>query len=123
MPAFEDILKGMAGQRGADGTPEPSGQGQEVEFDVAGFVQELGKTAELLDKVAEKLPTTPAMAAANLRMLNSPLGFNRQDVHDQAREFVGQVLPQAKGSLQIPRSIGKVASGPGRGVLAGLMRS
>jgi len=120
MPSVEELLENVLNSSDESGDVVPgaaasaSAEGGEG-LDVADFVDHLGKTAEALEKAAERLPTSPSLASKQLRALSSPMGVTREELHGQHREFVGQVLPQARGSLRVPTSlegIQKGAEGP-----------
>ena len=117
MPSVEDMLTSALGAPegekladAPDGAASPSG-GDGEEFDVASFVEGIGKTASDLRKAAEALPTSPALAKQQLKLLDNPLSVRKQDVHEGHKGFVGQVLPQARSSLSIPLGIAGIQKG------------
>lgn len=77
-------------------------------FDVASFVETIGKTAGALEKAAENLPTSPALVQQQLAMLDNPMGITREVVHNQSAEFVAQVLPEAMTTQRVPQGIDQI---------------
>lgn len=115
MSSVEELLESVLTGRDTDGsvdsgsTSASGSDGKDSEgLDVASFVENLGKTASALKKAAESLPTSPSLAAKQLRMLDNPLGFTRSDVHEVNRALVGKVFPAARASLRVPKSLGEI---------------
>ena len=107
MPGIEEMLANALRPEGGSATHEaqaaPVG---EAGFDVASFVDECGKTASLLTKAAEALPSSPQLVAAQLKMLDNPMSVSREVTHDlQARKFFLPALPQAGESLRVPSAV------------------
>ena len=82
--------------------------GEEHELDLAAFVEDLGNTADELDKCAEALPSSPELAAEQLRVLDNPLSLTRRQVHEQHKRFFRPALPQSPKSESVPTGLGDI---------------
>lgn len=112
---LEDIIQGndpTEFDTGGDAQYKSAG---EEEIDVAEFVERLGKSASLLSKVAESLPSDPAMVSKQLRLLDNPFVTDRADLHNDHRGFVSQVLPQSMTSETVPRNLDEIQKAAGLG--------
>lgn len=107
MSGIENLLADILRSEPAEGAVTKQASAEQT-LDVAGFVTQLSKTASALDKVAESLPSSPQLLAKQLKMLDNPLSVTRADIHDQHREFAGQVLPASSRSLRVPSGIDQI---------------
>lgn len=107
-PGIETMLDQILAVEGSVEDPtltSTGGVGGSAEVDVAAFIEDIGKTADALDKAAEALPTQPALLAKQLKYLDNPMAFTKKDVHDGHRQHISQILPPAASSREVPPAV------------------